>query len=63
MKVKEKMWDGRGRPRKFQPGEAVAALVDEFAAVGEEEDAFVALDAAMDHGGGDGGFARAGGRD
>lgn len=23
MKVKEKMWDGRGRPRKFQPGEAV----------------------------------------
>jgi hypothetical protein len=25
MKVKEKMWDGRGRPRKFQPGEAVEA--------------------------------------
>ncbi|KFC76720.1 Arc family DNA-binding protein [Buttiauxella agrestis] len=23
MKVKEKMWDGRGRPRKFRPGEAV----------------------------------------
>lgn len=23
MKVKEKMWEGRGRPRKFQPGEAV----------------------------------------
>lgn len=23
MKVKEKMWDGRGRPRKFQAGEAV----------------------------------------
>jgi hypothetical protein len=23
MKVKEKLWDGRGRPRKFQPGEAV----------------------------------------
>ncbi|MGK3194585.1 Arc family DNA-binding protein [Enterobacter soli] len=23
MKVKEKMWAGRGRPRKFQPGEAV----------------------------------------
>lgn len=23
MKVKDKMWDGRGRPRKFQPGEAV----------------------------------------
>lgn len=23
MKVKEKMWGGRGRPRKFQPGEAV----------------------------------------
>lgn len=23
MKVKEKMWEGRGRPRKFRPGEAV----------------------------------------
>ncbi|ELW1648895.1 Arc family DNA-binding protein [Enterobacter oligotrophicus] len=23
MKVKEKMWEGRGRPRKFQPGEVV----------------------------------------
>lgn len=23
MKVKEKMWDGRGRPRKFRPSEAV----------------------------------------
>ncbi|HCK7257107.1 TPA: Arc family DNA-binding protein [Enterobacter bugandensis] len=23
MKVKEKIWDGRGRPRKFKPGEAV----------------------------------------
>lgn len=23
MKVKEKMWSGRGRPRKFQPGETV----------------------------------------
>lgn len=23
MKVKEKMWDGRGRPRKFRPGETV----------------------------------------
>lgn len=23
MKVKEKMWEGRGRPRKFQPGETV----------------------------------------